>query len=1342
MQKSLSAETRRNLLFCLFVFGLFTAFAVVPYRFHSQAGSQDERAKAANRGDALKNYDIRADKSAGDKIVKFRRIQNKSAAAVADIRDDFVAGEEKLRVKVPNLKVEYNRETVAPEVIAPDVKKGRAFLTEPSAIEQSRADKLRGFIRQNDSLIGFKSARTEDLRVTADYVNPDGNLSFARLTQHINDIPVFNAEVKAGFTKKGEIVRVVNSLAPGVETANVSTDFGDPANAVKAAADAVNHDLNPSDLTQAKSLSGDDKKIAFGTGDWATTAEKMYFPVEPGVAIPAWRVLIWEAQSAFYVIVDAETSTMLWRKNITEDQTQPATYSIYANPNAMINVADSPSPLTPGPDNPALGTQGTPINRTEVTLVGNEAPYTFNNKGWITDGNNTTDGNAVQAGLDRVAPDGVDAPLDGNNRVFSYNFNPAPGNPAPGDDPLGAEAQKGGVTNLFYIVNRYHDELYRLGFTEAAGNFQNDNFGRGGVGNDRISAQSQDNICSSNPEVVCSNNANFGTAADGTRGRMQMFLWTRPNPDRDGSLDAEVVIHELTHGLSNRLHGNASGLTGNMARGMGEGWSDFYAHSLLSEPADPLNGVYTTGGYDTFQGLSGYNANYFYGIRRFPKALMSATGGPNNKPFNPLTFADADSTQYNVNDGAFSRGPYGASIVDQVHNLGEIWSSMLWEVRGKFIARLGWEVGNRRVLQYVTDGMKLAPSSPTMIQERDAIIAAAQASLSAPQANADVIDIWEGFRIRGMGFSAKVNNAGSGDGDTRVTEAFDMPNLAQTPRLTVSDSSGDGDGFPEPGEKILLNISLNNNTGANATGATAQIVGGATANFGTILNNSTAAQQISYTVPAGAQCGSSIALTINVNSSLGTVSFTDHIVTGVEKITFTESFDNAPVPALPTGWTTNSTTGKNFVTTNNNADSTPNSAFIANPSVTNRSDLTSPVMPIASQAAILSFRNRFDTENGWDGGVLEIKIGDGEFQDIIAAGGRFIEGGYNSSLGKDSALEYRNAWTGFSGGYLTTKVQLPAAAAGKNVQLKWSFGSDSNTAEIGWNIDTIRLAGSYTCDDSGSRAIKSRADYDGDGRTDLSVFRPSDGNWFLSRSRDGFSAVNFGLSGDALVPGDYDGDGKADIAVFRNSGWFILKSSDNSFYAVGFGFSSDKLVPGDYDGDGRTDPAVFRPSNNTWYALNSSGSGVTTVGFGAAGDVPVTGDFDGDGKSDFTVFRRGQWITQLSSGAATFTSWGLATDKPVAADYDGDNKDDVAVYRPETGAWYVLNSSNAQLYAVGFGAMGDVASPGDYDGDGRDDVAVFRAGTWYLLGTTSGFSSAGFGVANDVPTPSSYLPIQ
>ncbi len=123
-------------------------------------------------------------------------------------------------------------------------------------------------------------------------------------------------------------------------------------------------------------------------------------------------------------------------------------------------------------------------------------------------------------------------------------------------------------------------------------NFQHDNFGRGGAGNDRISAEGQDSSGT--------NNANFSTPADGGRGRMQMYVWTGPTPDRSGGLDQDVILHELTHGLSNRLHGNAMGLSDNMSRGLGEGWSDFYARALLLATADEdVNGIYTIGGWVT-----------------------------------------------------------------------------------------------------------------------------------------------------------------------------------------------------------------------------------------------------------------------------------------------------------------------------------------------------------------------------------------------------------------------------------------------------------------------------------------------------------------------------------------------------------------------------------------------------------------------------------------------------------------------------------------------------------------------------------------------------------------------
>jgi Zn-dependent metalloprotease len=265
------------------------------------------------------------------------------------------------------LKVEYNTDIRTPEVIAPDVKQGRAFLTGTSAVK--RSDILRSFVKENNSLIGVSDAQADSLIVTADYTNPDGNLSFAHLEQFINGIPVFRGEVKAGFTKSGEMIRVINNLAPGLDYSSLSTDFGNPLDAVRAAAGHINADAGKLDLRQNNAASTDLKTI-FGEGDWATGAEKMYFPTEPGVAVPAWRVNIWLPVNAYYVIVDAQSGTMLWRKNVTEDQTQSATYNVYTNSNAMINVADNPFPQSPGPVTPN-GAQGAAISRTSITRIGN-----------------------------------------------------------------------------------------------------------------------------------------------------------------------------------------------------------------------------------------------------------------------------------------------------------------------------------------------------------------------------------------------------------------------------------------------------------------------------------------------------------------------------------------------------------------------------------------------------------------------------------------------------------------------------------------------------------------------------------------------------------------------------------------------------------------------------------------------------------------------------------------------------------------------------------------------------------------------------------------------------------
>ncbi|HLM60240.1 MAG TPA: FG-GAP-like repeat-containing protein, partial [Pyrinomonadaceae bacterium] len=262
-------------------------------------------------------------------------------------------------------------------------------------------------------------------------------------------------------------------------------------------------------------------------------------------------------------------------------------------------------------------------------------------------------------------------------------------------------------------------------------------------------------------------------------------------------------------------------------------------------------------------------------------------------------------------------------------------------------------------------------------------------------------------------------------------------------------------------------------------------------------------------------------------------------------------------------------------------------------------------------------------------------------------------------------------------------------------------------------------------------------DFDGDSKADVSVFRPSNGAWYLNQSANGFTGVSFGQNGDRIVPADYDGDGKTDTAVFRNGVWY-LNRSQLGFTGVSFGEATDVPVPEDYDGDGKADIAVFRPSTGVWYLLRSQ-LGFTGIPFGQTGDKPIAADYDGDGKTDIAVYRLGTWYLNRSQLGFTGFSFGDANDTPVPADYDGDGKADVAVFRPTNGTWY-LNRSQLGFTGISFGQNGDIPVPADYDGDGKADVSVFRNGTWYLNRSTSGFTGVSFGAAADKPIPNAFVP--
>lgn len=319
------------------------------------------------------------------------------------------------------------------------------------------------------------------------------------------------------------------------------------------------------------------------------------------------------------------------------------------------------------------------------------------------------------------------------------------------------------ITQLFYTSNKVHDLFYRYGFDEKSGNFQQDNFGRGGKDGDGVIANAQDGSGY--------NNANFMTPPDGQNGRCRMYIWNTATPYRDGDLEAGIVIHELAHGLSTRLTGgpaNSGCLGWGESGGMGEGWGDFIATTARAHK-----------NYEDFP-MGAWAANQPGGIRNYPYST--------NTTVNPSTYKTLDKPGY-----------WG------VHAIGEVWAEILWVVEQKLIKKHGWSAtlfppqpdaktgvvpegdfyaprgqsdsaslvpkhGNTLLLKLVVDGMKLQPCRPSFFDARDAIIQADKILTGGE----NVCELWKGFSERGLGPDAAIVGSTPWGGGVR-TDDFDLP---------------------------------------------------------------------------------------------------------------------------------------------------------------------------------------------------------------------------------------------------------------------------------------------------------------------------------------------------------------------------------------------------------------------------------------------------------------------------------------------------------------------------------------------------------------------------------------
>lgn len=1089
----------------------------------------------------------------------------------------------------------------------------------------------RGFLAANASAMGLSKAALAGARLLEKHDLGSGPI-ITRFQQTADGIDVFGRQINVMMDRNLRPVAASGYFAPQASTSKLKNAQHAPAPSfdlsVEQALSSAFADMGgklPAGALAAKTNTADGytrfTSSAAKTGNGKLTltgsprGKQVYFASGDELE-PAWYVEldgsgVADAGGSFGYVISAKTGKVLFRKNLTEYEA--FTYRTWADTSSKNIPYDSPLgsdyPTSPLQSlDPAQTPPRTPIASSVITI--DHGPISTGDP-WLTAAATETVGNNVDAYIDIAGKPGEDPsttaggydPSLGDYRAgitspLSFDYDGAADT-----DPRTTTARKNAIVNLFYINNWLHDFWYDVGFNEAAGNGQTDNYGRGGVGGDPIVAQAQD--------WGGRNNANMRTPADGASPSMQMYLFdglttlgvnvttpalgsfdvgtasfgptnftatgdivatapldactaltnaaavagkialinrgtcgfqikanmaeaagatgviianvsTSANPtvapgmgatdgaptvhigsvsvnfadgttirnavtagatsgslqiptatDEDGTLDNSIVAHEFFHHVSNRLVSNGSGLVNVQGRGMGEGWSDVSALLLTVHEGDNLiagnenwGGAYSTAAYAT-------NDAYF-GIRRAPYSV--------NPDVFPMTFK-------HIQEGvplptgvplAFGANGVGNS---EVHSVGEIWANTLWGFYVELLNQYGFKKAQKLFQQYVIAGLKMTPYSPTFLEARDGILAAAKATSAK-----DFKLAAKAFAKMGMGVGAVAPDRFSSTNVGVVESYVALAGAFEVTDVSGDFSGGDGDGVLDAGETGTVTVSIQSNgtrdlvdpiTVAVSSDGDVSFPGGSTITFPAVSPDGSSTVSFPVTLN-GAATASKLALQLKFPQA----GASKNTVIEPDKITLNFSvnydlkpkvypFDGVKYPlASVADWTTKflSGTGDQWAIVNGEANfGTGKGWYIPDNGVSSDAVLVSPQFKIGTDAFKIDFLNYFQFERAgtlgdgtpvsYDGGVMEISIDGAPWVDVTAAGGTFTVGGYNGLIIVFDEVNGRPGFASYAADYLPETVDFGTALAGKTVSFRFRAASDTNTGDFGWFIDKVVVHG-------------------------------------------------------------------------------------------------------------------------------------------------------------------------------------------------------------------------------------------------------------------------------------------